>query len=105
MQMLLHPLFKNPDSPLSKIVKVCCEQLVVDPKTPHLRMTAEQVTDTVSTVRVEVMNRMKALMLSVVVNEEEAALPGRGDVTASVERGQDSRTRRGAKKCLLAAVF
>ncbi|KAF1789816.1 hypothetical protein GQ600_15213 [Phytophthora cactorum] len=36
-QMCLHPVFKNPDKGLTKIVRVCGTQLVSDPDHPHLR--------------------------------------------------------------------
>ncbi|OWZ00332.1 hypothetical protein PHMEG_00028498 [Phytophthora megakarya] len=92
MQMLLHPLFKNPDGHISKIVKLCCSQIVVDQNNPHLRMTTEPMNDNVTSVRAELMMRLKSLMTSVVIASE-----GAEHITESV---QTSLTRNPAENAL-----
>eukprot|EP00644_Phytophthora_capsici_P006853 jgi/Phyca11/103359/e_gw1.8.226.1 len=50
-QMCLHPVFKNPDKGLAKIVRVCSSQLVIDPSHPHLRTDEQTIQRNVDKVK------------------------------------------------------
>ncbi|GMF41591.1 unnamed protein product [Phytophthora fragariaefolia] len=65
MQMLLHPLLKNQDNNLAKIVRLCNEQLVIDPEQPHLRLDERTVEANVSAVKSAVVDRLRDLLLDI----------------------------------------
>ncbi|KAG1698745.1 hypothetical protein DVH05_014700 [Phytophthora capsici] len=65
MQMLLHPSSKNQDKNLSKIVKLCNEQLIIDPEQPHLRLDEHSVARNVASVKEAVMRRLPSLMIKI----------------------------------------
>ncbi|ETO82667.1 hypothetical protein F444_03222 [Phytophthora nicotianae P1976] len=65
MQMLLHPSSKTQDNNLAKIVKLCNEQLIIDPEQPHLRLDEQSVARNVASVKAAVMNRLRALKLDI----------------------------------------
>ncbi|ETP52443.1 hypothetical protein F442_02544 [Phytophthora nicotianae P10297] len=51
VQMLLHPSLKNQDVNLAKIVRLCNEQLIIDPEQPHLRMDEAAVARNIASVK------------------------------------------------------
>ncbi|KAF4147546.1 hypothetical protein GN958_ATG03265 [Phytophthora infestans] len=50
---------------LAKIVKICNEQLLIDPEQPHLRLDEHSVARNVASVKVAVTNRLRVLMLEI----------------------------------------
>ncbi|ETN15221.1 hypothetical protein PPTG_07383 [Phytophthora nicotianae INRA-310] len=62
--MLLHPSLKNQDVNLAKIVRLCNEQLIIDPEQPHLRMDEAAVARNIASVKEAVLKRLRALMLT-----------------------------------------
>ncbi|ETM54181.1 hypothetical protein L914_02446, partial [Phytophthora nicotianae] len=65
VQMLLHPSLKNQDVNLAKIVRLCDEQLIIDPEQPHLRMDEDAVARNIASVKEAVLKRLRALMLTI----------------------------------------
>ncbi|ETO83410.1 hypothetical protein F444_02566 [Phytophthora nicotianae P1976] len=65
VQMLLHPSLKNQDVNLAKIVRLCNEQLIIDPEQPHLRMDEAAVARNIASVKEAVLKRLRALMLTI----------------------------------------
>ncbi|KAG1708947.1 hypothetical protein DVH05_022578 [Phytophthora capsici] len=74
-QMCLHPVFKNPDKGLAKIVRVCSSQLVIDPSHPHLRTDEQTIQRNVDKVKECVRKCIISIMLKLV--EAEANTHGR----------------------------
>ncbi|RLN84698.1 hypothetical protein BBJ28_00022105, partial [Nothophytophthora sp. Chile5] len=63
-QMCLHPVFKNPDRGLTKVVRLSSTQLLVDPKQPHLRLDEHTVQRNVDKVKECVRKCITSLMMS-----------------------------------------
>lgn len=64
-QMCLHPVFKNPEKGLTKIIRVCSTQLVIDPAQPYLRADEETVQRNVDKVKACVRKCIIALMVNI----------------------------------------
>ncbi|POM76834.1 Hypothetical protein PHPALM_5896 [Phytophthora palmivora] len=74
LQMLLHPSLKNQDFNLVKIVRLCNEQLIIDPEQPHLRMDEGAVNRNVASVKDAVLRRLRALMLTISTSSAQIQL-------------------------------
>ncbi|GMF57128.1 unnamed protein product [Phytophthora fragariaefolia] len=75
MQMRLHPFLKNQDNNLAKIVRLCNEQLVMDPEQPHLRLDERTVEANVSVVKSAVVVRLRDLLLDISRSHFQALPP------------------------------
>ncbi|RLN80537.1 hypothetical protein BBJ28_00015818 [Nothophytophthora sp. Chile5] len=74
-QMLLHPSYKNPDGALSKIVRLCSSQCVIDPNQPNLRLNSQAIQRNVDKVKASVRKRIISLMMVIAKAEAGANEP------------------------------
>ncbi|KAF4130351.1 hypothetical protein GN958_ATG20475 [Phytophthora infestans] len=68
-QLLLHPKLKNPDSVLSPVIRLCNQQLIIDPANPEKRLQEDEVSRMVTFVKT-ILDRLKSLILSAVLAPE-----------------------------------
>ncbi|RLN98048.1 hypothetical protein BBJ28_00020349 [Nothophytophthora sp. Chile5] len=69
MQMVLHPVFKNLESGIARVARLCNSQLVIDPLNPHLRHTRAIVEENVAAVKMAVIQRVRKVMESLAKGE------------------------------------
>ncbi|KUG01984.1 hypothetical protein AM587_10000753 [Phytophthora nicotianae] len=53
------------DKAIPKIVRLCDEQLIIDPEQPHLRMDEDAVARNIASVKKAVLKRLRALLLTI----------------------------------------
>ncbi|KAG1710160.1 hypothetical protein DVH05_017166 [Phytophthora capsici] len=64
IQLLLHPKLKNPDGVLTKMIRLCKQQLVIDLAHPAKRLRPDEVSRMVTYVKTTILDQLKSLMLS-----------------------------------------
>ncbi|POM65671.1 Hypothetical protein PHPALM_18579 [Phytophthora palmivora] len=69
--MCLHPVFKNPERGLTKIVRICSNQLIIDRANPQLRADEQTVQRNVDKVKEYVRMCVVSLMLAIAVAEAD----------------------------------
>ncbi|KAL3670580.1 hypothetical protein V7S43_004892 [Phytophthora oleae] len=81
--MCLHPVFKNPEKGLTKMVRTCSTQLYIDPAHPHLQVDEQTVQRNVYKVKECVRKSIIAIMMSIA--DAESATSQRSGVDDSFD--------------------